>query len=143
MVESAPLADLLLFATHARINRLYPSRSAIVLSGASLAEDLTVEQISKLRLDRQSVVLLSACEAGWIADSGVGSVSLVRPFLRAGAGAVIASVPPIADSTAPRVFGALLRRIAQGVVPSKAYGELFQTSPLEMRTISIFAPLSL
>lgn len=107
---------ILHFATHAIVDQDEPGRSAIVLSAGSNDQDgfLNPAEIESLELDGQ-LVALSACQT---ADGsllrGEGVLSLARAFFRAGARAVVASLWPLRDEEAYRLFDSFYRRVAEG-----------------------------
>jgi len=94
-------AELIHFASHARINLEYPELSRIMLSGASgsnAGHYLTPVDIRQSALHAELVVL-SACETtgvnSFTFDSNLGFVSV---FLQSGADAVVASLWPVGDT---------------------------------------------
>jgi CHAT domain-containing protein len=94
-VKQAPLRDydVLHFAVHGVVSTKVPSRSALLLRAAG-SEDglLQAGEILELRL-RADLVTLSACDTGAGTVHGQdGVASLVRPFIAAGARAVVANL---------------------------------------------------
>jgi len=90
------------FATHALIDNEHPELSAIALSAVNErgeAQDglLRAREIFNLKLSADLVVL-SACRSGTGKDvAGEGLVGLTRPFMYAGAPAVIVSLWSLDD----------------------------------------------
>ncbi len=85
--------------------------------GAGDGEDglLTVEEISRLRLDR-AVVVLGACRTSdGTLRRGEGTLSLARAFFEAGARTVIANLATVRDDESAALFDAFYGRIGQGL----------------------------
>jgi len=107
---------LIHFATHSVVDELQPHRSAILLAPGSEEEDglLQLREIADLRLNGQ-VIGLSACQtADGNVFRGEGILSLARGFFRAGARSVVASLWPLRDDEAARMFEAFYRHVAAG-----------------------------
>lgn len=91
------------FASHAYIDWSNPANSAIKLASSPTSApfnspDLTLADISKLRLNAELVVL-SACEtAAGKLTTGEGPIGLSRAFFEAGANRVLASLWPVEDN---------------------------------------------
>jgi tetratricopeptide (TPR) repeat protein len=97
LIEHSPVIHL---ATHAIADPITPGRSRIACSGVGADSDLTLAELQARSL-RANVVVLSACEtAGGRALRGEGAQSLAGGFLRAGAGAVVATLWPVFDADA-------------------------------------------
>jgi CHAT domain-containing protein len=116
-VKSAPLQDydVLHFAVHGVLSRKVPSRSALVLRAAG-GEDglLQAGEILELRL-RANLVTLSACDTGaGVVHGQDGVASLVRPFLAAGAHAVVANLWAADDQFSLSLMRAFYARLAAG-----------------------------
>lgn len=90
------------FASHASVNWQNPALSAIKLANdpqATLLEsgDLSVDDITKLKL-QANMVVLSACETGTgKLTTGEGPIGLSRAFFEAGVSRVLASLWPVDD----------------------------------------------
>jgi len=114
------------FAAHAVIDSAKPGRSAIMLAPTPGLEDglLRPSEIAELSgLDRKLVVL-SACDtASGDVLRGEGALSLVRPFLAAGAQAVIASLWPLDDKLATDFFDDFYRQLSTGSSVAEALAE--------------------
>lgn len=106
---------ILHIAGHAVADNLRPWESRIFLAPAADRHTLTVADIDRLRLQRGSLVLLSACStAAGNVFRGEGVVNLARPFLAAGASAVLASLWPVRDDDAARTMVAIHRELLNG-----------------------------
>lgn len=113
-------ATLIHFAGHAVPNADRPDLSRLVLN-AGASGDLYAYAIEAQRLHAAPVVVLSACSAaaGTVRD-GEGSLSLARPFLAAGARAVIASLWDVDDSRVGDVVVRLHQALLSGLEPAAA-----------------------
>ncbi len=94
-------ADVVHIASHARINLEYPELSRLMVSGpGDQAAFLTPLSLRDVLLDADLVVL-SACEtSGVSAFSFDSNLGFVPAFLQSGAGAVVATLWPVADAFA-------------------------------------------
>jgi len=96
------------FACHGVFDRDQPHRSGLLVGGL---ETLTVEQISSLDLSQMHAVVLAAC---WTAESaalpGLERISLPGALLRAGAGAVVASLWEVDDAGSRELMQAFYER---------------------------------
>ena len=103
------------FATHAVINSENPDLSAIALSlvdelGRPLNGLLSTQDIHRLRLSAELVVL-SACRTGLGKDApGEGLLSLTRGFLASGAARVIVTLWSIEDQASAEMMSRFYRR---------------------------------
>jgi CHAT domain-containing protein len=103
------------FATHAIINTENPDLSAIALSlvderGQPLNGLLSTQDIHRLRLSAELVVL-SACRTGLGKDApGEGLLSLTRGFLSSGAARVIVTLWSIEDQASAEMMSRFYRR---------------------------------
>lgn len=97
------------FASHAFIDWDNPANSAIKLASPThtntlMNPDLTLNDISKLKLNTEMVVL-SACEtAAGKLTTGEGPIGLSRAFFEAGANRVLASLWPVDDEATAKLF---------------------------------------
>jgi hypothetical protein len=106
---------------HGLVNLAIADTSFIVLSeGISKKAVLTASDVRSAELLGNPLVFLAACHAAKTAPYIHESWSLPAAFLRAGAGAVIASPAPIGDAVAYDVIDSIRARIRRGVVPSIA-----------------------
>lgn len=113
---------LIHFATHALIDGVNPSQSAVLLAGDGEDYDglLTADEISKLDMSGKTIVL-AACEgAGGEMIEGEGVLSLARAFLGAGAKTVVANLWPVDDQYASVLFGRFYHHMASGHTVSSA-----------------------
>lgn len=110
-----PSHSVLHIAGHAIADNRRPWESRIFLAPKAGRSELTVSDIARLRLQPGSIVLLSGCStAAGTVFRGEGVVSLARPFLAAGASAVLASLWPVRDDDAERVMVAVHQELARG-----------------------------
>ncbi|MGM9487146.1 CHAT domain-containing protein [Ideonella sp. YS5] len=116
----AAAAGLLHLACHAQSRTDSPTFSALHLADGAL----TAEQVEALRLSAR-VVVLSGCETAAGDDAiraGGGDewVGLVRAFLLAGAGRVVASLWPVDDRITAGFMSHLYAALAAGTSPAAA-----------------------
>ena len=106
------------FATHGLLDDKMPWKSGIVLGpGDDGVEDglLEADEISRLHLDCDLVVL-SACQTGrGRLYSGEGIVGLSRAFLGAGTRAVVVSLWNVSDRSASHLMKDFYQRLAENV----------------------------
>jgi CHAT domain-containing protein len=117
-VKSQPLADfrILHLAAHGIVSTKVPARSALVLR-ASGEEDglLQAREILNLRLN-SALVTLSACDTSAGTEQGQdGVASLVRPFVAAGARAVVANLWAVDDTFSSSLMREFYRELSLGV----------------------------
>lgn len=106
-------ADVLHLACHAQFRSDNPLFSAVHLHDAALP----AERVEHLSL-RAGLVVLSGCETG-LAD-GDEIFGLVRAFLLAGAGRVLASLWPVEDAVAALFMDAFYRAFLRGASAADA-----------------------
>jgi CHAT domain-containing protein len=136
-VKAQPLGEyrVLHLAAHGIMSTKVPARSAIVL-GPSETEDglLQAREILNLRLNA-SLVTLSACDTSTGAAQGQdGVASLVRPFVAAGARAVVANLWAADDTFSAAMMREFYRELAGG----GDIGESLRRAKLRM--IETFGP---
>jgi CHAT domain-containing protein len=115
------------FATHAVINQENPDLSAIALSqvderGRPISGLLSTQDIHRLRLPAELVVL-SACRSGLGKDApGEGLLSLTRGFLASGAARVMVTLWSIEDQATAEMMSRFYRRVLgpQQMTPAAA-----------------------
>jgi len=107
---------LLHFATHSLINPLRPERSAIVLASGNASDDglLRVEDISKLALEDKTIILASCSTSAGVVRRSEGLMSLSRPFLAAGAQAVVGTLQRVRDSESSQFFDEFYLTLERG-----------------------------
>ncbi|HEX9407792.1 MAG TPA: CHAT domain-containing protein, partial [Thermoanaerobaculia bacterium] len=109
-------------ATHALLDPQFPSRSGIVFTRGSTADDgwLQMREIYQLDLAGQLVVL-SACQTAFGAvSSAEGMHSLARAFTYAGARAVVGTLWKVEDVTAAKIVEHMYSAIGRGESVSAA-----------------------
>jgi len=115
VIARVPSHGVVHIAGHALADDRRPWESKIFLAPTPQRTALTVSDIGTLRLQPGSLVILSACStAAGTVFRGEGVISLARPFLAAGASAVLASLWPVRDDDAERVMVAVHRELARG-----------------------------
>jgi CHAT domain-containing protein len=126
-----PLHDyrVLHFALHGIVSTKFPSRSALVLRPGGAEDGLfQAREILSLRL-AADLVTLSACDTGSGTVHGQeGVASLVRPFLAAGASAVVANLWTADD----RFSLALMREFYSQLAAGADIGEALRRAKLRM-----------
>lgn len=136
-VKTQPLGDyrVLHLAAHGIVSTKVPARSALVLR-PSEAEDglLQAREILNLRLNA-ALVTLSACDTSTGTAQGQdGVASLVRPFVAAGARAVVANLWAADDTFS----AAMMREFYQQLAAGRDIGEALRQAKLRM--IANFGP---
>ena len=122
-------------AAHGIVSTKVPARSALVLRPSGDEDGLLqAREILNLRLNA-TLVTLSACDTSAGTDQGQdGVASLVRPFVAAGARAVVANL-----WTADDHFSAnLMRHLYEGLAAGSDVGEALRQAKLKM--IESFGP---
>jgi CHAT domain-containing protein len=110
--------EVIHFAGHAVANQRFPLLSRLLFTGSAEEGALSAFEIEHLPLDRTRIVTLAACEAArGVFVRGEGTLSLARPWLRAGVPSVVATIWEIDDTSARTLFSALHVLIARGVHP--------------------------
>jgi CHAT domain-containing protein len=122
--EPLPGAQILHLASHAMVNHRAPWRSFFVLApdqGKPGTELLFMSEISTLPLERVMLAVLAACGSadGPVARGGT-PLSLARPFLAQGVPNVVATLWPVSDRAARRLFTAFYTHLAEGAAPAEA-----------------------
>jgi CHAT domain-containing protein len=116
-LERAAGHDIVHVAGHAIVNAQQPSHSLLLLapspnrSGAIDAQ----EMLTRLKLDRTRLVILSTCSsAGGLPVGPEGVAPLVRPLLAAGVPAVIGSLWDVDDATTEELMVSFHRHYEEG-----------------------------
>ena len=124
------------FATHGQLDTQRPERSGLALSfvspeGQKLDGYLRLQDIYKLSLNADLVVL-SGCETALGKDlRGEGLIGLTRGFMYAGVPRVIASLWSVDD----RATSELMKRFYRGVLINKMRpADALRTAQLELST---------
>lgn len=107
--EGLPAAGVVHFATHSQPTHLQLSDGP-----------LRLEEIYSLPLRPGALVVLSSCEGAAAEGQERGPVTLASAFLAAGASQVVASLTPVVDEEAERLFGEFYRNLARGLAPGAA-----------------------
>ena len=122
-VKQQPLGDyrVLHFAVHGVTSTKFPARSALLLHPGG-ADDglLQAREVLSLRL-RADLVTLSACDTGsGSLHEQEGVTSLVRPFMAAGARAVVANLWAADDRFSLTLMREFYRQLSRGVPVAEA-----------------------
>jgi CHAT domain-containing protein len=116
-LRALPAADIVHYAGHAVVDTQEPDRSHLLLGVDATSPEglLFVPDLRGSTLTRHPLVVLAACSTnrGQIAI-GEGVLSLARPFLEAGASAVLATLWDVQDRNGAALFTRVHRKIAQG-----------------------------
>jgi CHAT domain-containing protein len=136
-VKAQPLGDyrVLHLAAHGIMSTKVPARSALVLRPSETEDGLLqAREILNLRLNA-TLVTLSACDTSTGAAQGQdGVASLVRPFVAAGARAVVANLWAADDTFSAAMMREFYRELAAG----GDIGESLRRAKLRM--IETFGP---
>lgn len=136
-VKAQPLGEyrVLHLAAHGIMSTKVPARSAVVLRPSDTEDGLLqAREILNLRLNA-SLVTLSACDTSTGAAQGQdGVASLVRPFVAAGARAVVANLWAADDTFSAAMMREFYRELASG----GDIGESLRRAKLRM--IETFGP---
>jgi len=136
-VKQQPLADyrVVHLAAHGLMSTKFPARSALVLRPSGNEDGLLqAREILNLRLNA-TLVTLSACDTSTGAAQGQdGVASLVRPFVAAGARAVVANLWAADDTFSAALMREFYRELAGGT----DIGESLRRAKLRM--IETFGP---
>ena len=126
------------FATHGFLNSIHPELSAIVLSlfdqrGIPQEGFLRANEVSKMKL-AADVVVLSACQTGLGKDvKGEGFIGLTRAFMYAGSPRVVVSLWSVDDfATAELMVRFYKGMLERHMSPAKAL-QVAQVSMLKQR----------
>ncbi len=116
------------FATHTLVDEHTAARTALVLA-PSKGESGFVgpDELARLRLDADMVVLSSCRSAGGVVINGEGVQGLIAPLFRAGARSVVATQWEVGDREAVSLVQALYRHLAQ----KRPVGEALRLAKLD------------
>jgi CHAT domain-containing protein len=102
------------FATHTLVDEHTAARTALVLApGNGESGFVGPDELARLRLDADMVVLSSCRSGGGVVINGEGVQGLIAPLFRAGARSVVATQWEIGDREAVSLVQALYRHLAQ------------------------------
>ncbi len=112
-------------ASHAIINQVSPGLSGLVLAPQPDTAVLSAAAIAATMLNHHPVVVLAACDtmAGQTFH-GEGVLNLARPYLLAGATAVIGALWPARDAAAVRLMTDVHTRLAGGESAAQSLAEV-------------------
>lgn len=115
---AAPLADIVHFAGHAEADFRSPWSAFLQLSTDPTHPDgrVRIEDLERWRLPSTRLVVLSGCETSLgRVFRGQGMVNLARPFLGAGAHAVVGTLWKVDDDTARLLMSEFHRHFSAGL----------------------------
>jgi tetratricopeptide (TPR) repeat protein len=122
-LRSASLSDVgvLHFATHADVGEWSLLQSALLLApGDGDDGRVTSEDILRLQLGANLVVLSACRSAGGAVRAGEGLFGLTAPLLEAGASSVVASLWPVGDRAIEPMIALLYQELASGATVGDA-----------------------
>ena len=124
LAELAAGPQVVHLAGHAVPNPSRPELSMLLLAPDPAKNDsgaVYSHEIYGWRLERTQLVILSACDTviGKLSSSE-GALGLARPFLAAGAPAVLASLGPVDDELTEHLMARFHRRFRAGATPAEA-----------------------
>ncbi len=108
------------FAAHAEANPQSPLESAVILSMNGNAYKLYARDVARLKLSADLVTISACRSAGARAYGGEGLVGFAWAFLQSGAGAVIAGLWDVSDSSSSQFMDKLYESLAAGAEPPAA-----------------------
>jgi CHAT domain-containing protein len=116
------------FATHTLVDEHTAARTALVLAPSDGESGFVgPDELARLRLDADMVVLSSCRSGGGVVINGEGVQGLIAPLFRAGARSVVATQWEIGDREAVSLVQALYRHLAQ----QRPVGEALRLAKLE------------
>ena len=116
------------FATHTLVDEHTAARTALVLApGKGESGFVGPDELARLRLDADMVVLSSCRSAGGVVINGEGVQGLIAPLFRAGARSVVATQWEVGDREAVSLVQALYRHLAQ----KRPVGEALRLAKLD------------
>ena len=108
------------FAAHAETNSQSPLESAVILSRNGDTYKLYARDVAQLKLSADLVTISACRSAGGRAYGGEGLVGFAWAFLQSGAGAVIAGLWDVSDSSSSQLMDKLYQSMASGAAPATA-----------------------
>ncbi len=128
VLAALPHASVVHIAGHARSDDAHPSDSMLFVAPEGARAGLRPEDVARLHLRPGTVVVLSGCEtARGAVYRGEGAMNWARPFLAAGASAVIANLWPVRDEDAARAAQAVHEALRAGLTPAAAVAQLYRS----------------
>ena len=119
LLRYADGAQLIHLATHARLDRIHPERSWLLLAGD---RHLTSKEIMALPLTHARLICLSACETG-IGPGGDEFATIARAFAYAGAPSVVATLWKVNDTASRLLVEAFYTELLKGRTRISALAE--------------------
>jgi CHAT domain-containing protein len=116
--QAAPLAEIVHFAGHAQADFRSPWSAFLQLNSDAAHPEgrVRIEDLERWRLPLTRLVVLSGCETSLgRVFRGQGMVNLARPFLGAGAKAVLGTLWKVDDETARLIMSEFHRLFASGL----------------------------
>ncbi|MGE3344746.1 MAG: CHAT domain-containing protein [Vicinamibacterales bacterium] len=143
--EMLPEYNLLHIAGHAIPGGPETPDATIFLAPELDAGVLTAAEVSTLRLQPGTIVILSACStAAGSSLRGKGLIGIAEPFIEAGASAVLASLWPVTDSDAAAAMADLHGRLLGGATLQEALAtsvrSTLTTSPADWQPWVVIGP---
>jgi CHAT domain-containing protein len=117
--KAAADKSVLHFATHAIVHDHDPFSSFLALGRGDEDGLLTAQEIYRLRLDADLIVL-SACRSGGGRVTGDGIATFARAFMYAGAPSIVASLWDVADEPTSQLLPAFYRSWLAGASKARA-----------------------
>jgi CHAT domain-containing protein len=131
VLAAMPRATVIHFAGHAVANEMHPSESRLLVAPSGDRGELRTEEIAGVRLQPGTVVVLSACDtARGRIYRGEGAMTLARPFLAAGASAVVATLWRVRDDALFGVLAQFHRELASGLDAPQAMARARQSAAI-------------
>jgi CHAT domain-containing protein len=116
------------FATHTLVDEHTAARTALVLApGGGESGFVGPDELARLRLDADLVVLSSCRSAGGVVINGEGVQGLIAPLFRAGARSVVATQWEVGDKEATGFIQALYGHLAK----NRPVGEALRLAKLD------------
>jgi len=136
-----PEASIVHFSGHARADSARPDRSGLYLPSKDGTTILSAGALASLQLRPGATVVLGACDTGaGPLSRGEGALTLARPFLAAGAGAVIAALWEVRDRSSAAFLVAVHERLRRGASAHAALAETQRDWIESGRSSSEWAP---
>lgn len=125
VMKAAETSAVIHITAHGIANAAHPSRSRIELADDGVEHELRPGNITAAVLSKHPVVILSSCDTGaGRTFRGEGQMNLGRPFLAAGASAVVAAQWNLDDASAPAMVSAMHTRLRDGTPVAAAVAQV-------------------